>query len=282
MQAIRTMTALAALLAFGGVAQAATEAEGLAEVKAFTLEHNAALIDEAKKMQATAEGYAAIIEAHGGDYARAWEAEGSKLATAVKDLRAHWLAASNQYETIEGIVAGIPSTAKYDLILDAGNPGTEAEDVAEYDLTLPDGTVLERPGSLFHSITEPPDGWVTAPNGAAARAEIAGDGAVSVTVRCGEVLDGVVVRSYCIGAAHMALGWVRSEGIAVGADGVPLDLTIRSFGVLRAVDTPVVQVAVDAGGGPPVNGSDAVFAAVALAAWRAAGFPPRWPTMQGV
>ena len=128
----------------------------------------------------------------------------------------------------------------------------------------------------------PPDGWVTAPNGAAARAEIAGDGAVSVTVRCGEVLDGVVVRSYCIGAAHMALGWVRSEGIAVGADGVPLDLTIRSFGVLRAVDTPVVQVAVDAGGGPPVNGSDAVFAAVALAAWRAAGFPPRWPTMQGV
>lgn len=155
MQAIRTMTALAALFALGSAAQAATEAEGLAEVKAFTLEHNAALIAEAQKMQATAEGYAAIIDAHGGDYAKAWEAEGPKLATAVKDLRAHWLAASNQYETIEGIVAGIPSTAKYDLILDAGNPGTEAEDVAEYDLTLPDGTVLERPGSLFHSITEP-------------------------------------------------------------------------------------------------------------------------------
>ena len=38
----------------------------------------------------------------------------------------------------------------------------------------------------------------------------------------------------------------------------------------------------EAGSGPsePVNGSDAVFAAVALAAWRAGGFAPRWPTMR--
>jgi hypothetical protein len=34
------------------------------------------------------------------------------------------------------------------------------------------------------------------------------------------------------------------------------------------------------GDGESVNGSDAVFAAVALAAWRAAGFPTRWPTMR--
>jgi hypothetical protein len=36
-----------------------------------------------------------------------------------------------------------------------------------------------------------------------------------------------------IGAAHMALGWVRNEGIAVDDDGETHDLTIRSFGVLR-------------------------------------------------
>ena len=101
--------------------------------------------------------------------------------------------------------------------------------------------------------------------------------AVRVRVRCGEVLDEVVLRSYCIGAAHMALGWVRNEAIAVGDDGVPLDLTIRSFGILRAVDMPPVEVAIEPRRGPPVNGSDAVFAAVAAAAWRAAGFAPRWP-----
>ena len=45
--------------------------------------------------------------------------------------------------------------------------------------------------------------------------------AVSVRVRAGDPLDEVVLRSYAIGAAHMALGWVCSEGIAVDAGGVP-------------------------------------------------------------
>ena len=45
--------------------------------------------------------------------------------------------------------------------------------------------------------------------------------------RAADPLDEVVLRSYCIGAAHMALGWVASEGLAVDADGEPLDLTIR-------------------------------------------------------
>ena len=54
-----------------------------------------------------------------------------------------------------------------------------------------------------------------------------------------------VLRSYCTGAAHMALGWVRSEGLAIGDDGTPLDLTIRSFGVLRAVDTPPIHIVIE-------------------------------------
>jgi CO/xanthine dehydrogenase Mo-binding subunit len=87
----------------------------------------------------------------------------------------------------------------------------------------------------------------------------------------------VVLRSYCIGAAHMALGWVRSEGLSVDESGVPLDLTIRSFGILRAVDTPAIDVTIEDGDGEPVNGSDAVFAAVAAAAWRALGHPGDWP-----
>jgi xanthine dehydrogenase small subunit len=118
---------------------------------------------------------------------------------------------------------------------------------------------------------------VTAPNGARAEARIDGDGTVHVRVRCGRVLDEVVLRSYCVGAAHMGLGWVRSEGIAVDADGTVHDLTIRSFGVIRAVDTPRIDVEIEADDGEPVNGSDAVFAAVAAAAWRHAGYPPAWP-----
>ena len=57
------------------------------------------------------------------------------------------------------------------------------------------------------------------------------------------------------------------------------DLTIRSFGILRAVDTPDIHVTIEASSdAPPVNGSDAVFAAVAAAAWMADGLPTEWPT----
>ena len=126
----------------------------------------------------------------------------------------------------------------------------------------------------------PADGWIAAPNGARARAEVAADGTIAVEVHCGAPLDEVVLRSYCIGAAHMALGWVRHEGIGVRADGVPRDLTIRRFGVVRAVDTPRIEVSVHDDGSEPVNGSDAVFAAVAAAVWRHDGFASRWPTMR--
>ena len=47
--------------------------------------------------------------------------------------------------------------------------------------------------------------------------------------------------------------------------------------MLRAVDMPPVDVEIEPGDGPPVNGSDAVFAAVAAAAWRHRGHPEAWP-----
>lgn len=122
---------------------------------------------------------------------------------------------------------------------------------------------------------------VVSPAEATAEARVDDDGRVMVTVRCGEVLDETVLRSYCVGAAHMALGWVRSEGIAVDEGGEPRDLTIRSFGVLRARDTPDVVVDVADDDGPPVNGSDAVFASVAAAVWLADGLAPEWPTRRG-
>ena len=200
MRLIATLTTSTLLLATAAFAD--TEAEGLARVKAFTLEHNDALIVEAGKMQAAATVYNDLIKAHGGDYAAAWAAEPAKLAEAVTTLRTQWLAASNQYETIEGIVAGIPSTAKYDLILDAGNPGTEVEDVAEYDLTLPDGTVLKQPGSLFHTITEPLF-WGTEKGHVKLQADLNGNG----TQDAGEVLFDA---NLALGAANGMVDWSKA------------------------------------------------------------------------
>jgi hypothetical protein len=120
---------------------------------------------------------------------------------------------------------------------------------------------------------------VTSPEGATATVATADDGAVTVELSCGEVLDAVVLRSYVIGAVHQALGWVTSEGLAVDEGGRVHDLTVRSFGVVRAADMPHVDVRLDLGAtGAPVNGSDVVFAAAAAAVWVRQGTPPCWPT----
>jgi aerobic-type carbon monoxide dehydrogenase small subunit (CoxS/CutS family) len=103
-------------------------------------------------------------------------------------------------------------------------------------------------------------------------------GRIRLRVRCGDPLDEIAVRSYCVGAAHMALSWVTSEGITVDEAGEVHDLTIRSFGVLRATEMPPVDVEIDPGGGPPVRCSDAAFAAVAAATWVATGCAQDWPT----
>jgi CO/xanthine dehydrogenase Mo-binding subunit len=131
----------------------------------------------------------------------------------------------------------------------------------------------------------PPAGS-TAAGGSTARAEVDVDAggrplAVRVEVAGGPALDATVLRSYATGAAHMGLGWVLSEAVAVDERGVPEDLTVRSWGVLRARDTPPIDVEVLDGPGPACNGSDAVFAAVAAATWIALGLPSRWPARRG-
>ena len=94
----------------------------------------------------------------------------------------------------------------------------------------------------------------------------------------GEILCPVTLRSYALGAVHQALGLVWSEGIAVDGAGEPVDLTIRSFGILAARDMPDVVVRLHEEDRWPVNGSDAVFVATLAAAWIADGLPARWPT----
>jgi CO/xanthine dehydrogenase Mo-binding subunit len=123
---------------------------------------------------------------------------------------------------------------------------------------------------------------VRLPGAGRARVEVRPDegprGRVDVEVWAGEVLDAVTLRSYALGAVHQALGLVWSEGIAVDGAGEPVDLTIRSFGILAAKDMPEVHVTVHEEDTWPVNGSDTVFVATLAAAWLAEGLAPGWPT----
>jgi hypothetical protein len=121
---------------------------------------------------------------------------------------------------------------------------------------------------------------VVTPSGARARARV--DEAITrveIELAAGDPLDAVVLRSYAIGAAHMALGWVLREGIAVDPEtGEVHDLTIRSFGVLRASETPEISVTILDDDAPArARSTDAVFGAVAAATWLALGCPTTLP-----
>ena len=166
--------------------------------------------------------------------------------------------------------------------------------VVEFDIAGPPtsmalrGAVWAELAVVMSSLRDGPVDEVVGIDGGWAQARLDDDGTVVVTVSCGvdpdDISELAVLRSYCTGAAHMALGWVRSESIAVDEDGDPQDLTVRSFGILRAVDTPEIKIEIEAGGtrqapGVAVNGSDAVFAAVAAAAWRAGGWASHWPLL---
>jgi hypothetical protein len=177
---------------------------------------------------------------------------------------------------------GVVRVARTPGVADAIRSFAPALEVHEVDVSgPPTSTALRAVGwAEAHVLLAGASGRaapVQSPSGAVAEADITADG-VRVRVSCGDPLDEVALRSYCIGATHMALGWVWSEGIAVDEAGEPHDLTIRSFGILRARDMPLVEVGIEQSDGEPVNGSDAVFAAVAAAAWIGEGCAQDWPT----
>ena len=127
-----------------------TSAADLSGIKTYLLDKSSALTGSSKSLREASDDYYALAEAAGFDYAAMWEAHPAEVRAALTDAKSAWMTASPLYEQMEGIVAGTPSLVEYDVILDAGASGDEdPENAVTFDLTLPDGRVLARPGNLF-------------------------------------------------------------------------------------------------------------------------------------
>ena len=120
---------------------------------------------------------------------------------------------------------------------------------------------------------------VTSPEGSAAQATVGPEG-ISVHIDAGDPLDEVTLRSYVIGASHMAWSWITSESLSVDTNGEVQDLTIRSFGIARSAETPHIEVKIQPSQQQPAPAGNAVFAAVAAATWLSRGTPTHLPTGQ--
>ncbi|MCP9487901.1 MAG: hypothetical protein MSC30_18835, partial [Gaiellaceae bacterium MAG52_C11] len=123
----------------------------LAGVKDFLGDHTNRLAGFTKELNGLASRYQELAEAENFDLEALWAARPGEVAPLLTRMKAAWVEGNPYYERVEGIVAGTPSLAEYDVILDAGSSAAEdPESAVPFDLTLPDGTELEQPGNLFN------------------------------------------------------------------------------------------------------------------------------------
>jgi hypothetical protein len=127
------------------------DAAQLAAVKEFLGEHTDRLAAFTEEFDRLSAQYSALAEEEDGDLEALWASKSDEVGPLVEDLKAAWIEGNPAYERMEGIVAGTPSLAEYDVIIDAGSSAAEdPESAVPFDLTLADGTVLEQPGNLFN------------------------------------------------------------------------------------------------------------------------------------
>lgn len=128
----------------------AASASDLSGIKTYLVGKAGELTAATGALKATAGKYYELAQAASFDYPALFAANKDQVIKLVEDARAQWTTASPLYEQMEGIVAGTPSLAEYDVILDAGASKEEdPQDPAPIDIALPDGRVLEKPGNLF-------------------------------------------------------------------------------------------------------------------------------------
>jgi len=131
-----------------------TPSADLTGIKTYLLDQAQRLQESTATLQAAANQYYALAEAADFDYAALWQEQHAAVSDILAAAQEAWLVASPGYEKMEGIVAGTAELANFDVILDAGSSGADdPENAVPFDLTLPNGEVLPKPGNLF-GVTE--------------------------------------------------------------------------------------------------------------------------------
>jgi hypothetical protein len=154
-------------------------ASDLQPIKDFLLAHTESLNAEATKLREGAEEYYALAEAADFDYAKLLEDKRADVQAFVKEAQETFAAANPAYEEMEGVVAGVPSLADFDVIIDAGADKSDPENAVPFSLNTPAGKTYEQPGNFNYLIETSTYG--TEPKFAAKGVEpdLDGDGKVS-------------------------------------------------------------------------------------------------------
>lgn len=144
------------LILLAGISVGSAEPANVGDVKTYLLSTLAKVQAAATDYQANARQYEALAQS---DPAGALAAHRPELRRLLAAMRENYKAMDSfGYELVEGIVAGVPVLADFDIYLDAGVPKAEAGadvTVAPVTLKTSKGTSIDQEGSLFTHLVEP-------------------------------------------------------------------------------------------------------------------------------
>ena len=131
-----------------------TAAQGadLAAIKTYLLEHTERLVADTGRIREGAEELYAKAKAVDFDYERLLADDRAEVRRLVKDAQDGFARANPSYEEMEGVVAGVPSLAEYDVIIDAGSDGSDPENAVPFSVKTPAGRTFKQPGNFNYLI----------------------------------------------------------------------------------------------------------------------------------
>src|SRR5215207_3581799 len=131
---------------------AAAQGTNLAAIKTYLLEHTAQLKRDSAAQKANGDAYYALAASVGFDYDRLVKEKGPQAERLVEQGQDLFAKANPAYEEMEGVVAGVPELADYDVIIDAGGDASDPENAVPFSIETPQGRTFKQPGNFNYLI----------------------------------------------------------------------------------------------------------------------------------
>src|SRR4051794_27235627 len=132
--------------------QPAAARSELRPVKDYLLQHTERLKRDTVTIRTGAERYHALAESVGFDYDRLLQTKRGEIQRLVEDAQTAFQRANPAYEEMEGVVAGVPELADYDVIIDAGGDAGDPENAVPFSIKTPQGRTFKQPGNFNYLI----------------------------------------------------------------------------------------------------------------------------------
>ncbi len=121
----------------------------LGAIKDYLLQHTERLSGDVATLKENAQQYHDLAEQSDFDTKKMLADNREEVAQILGDAKKTFVDANPAYEEMEGVVAGVPSLADYDVIIDAGGDASDPENAVPFSIKTEDGKTYKQPGNLF-------------------------------------------------------------------------------------------------------------------------------------